>query len=183
MTPAPKIGLLPFYLELYDEHWLYFTGAPRSHAWYVGTQGKKIEARIGQMQHNEFGRIGIARWPKFRLFGFQADPQGELEIDLGEITEPMELALNYTTETGGGIRVKLKATEPSGSGAIFIYEDVVGRGEQEAVTLTGDSTGQTVAWKNGTIIAPVPGKHIIAQLALECATVYAYELRPTGRNG
>jgi len=151
-------------IEVGDEHWLYITGSAQSHGWYLDAEWKNIPERQQHLIDNAHSRIGIAHWPKWRLFGFQADPQGELDIDLGVIAEPVELVLNYQTEVGGSIRVRISSNADLN--------------ETNAVAMTGDSIGETVAWKNGTIIPPADDKPVVARLFLDRASVWAYELRP-----
>ena len=53
------------------------------------------------------GWIGWAlHWPTDRLFGFRADPEGVLALNVGLLDEPCTLALNYTTLPGGSVRVE-----------------------------------------------------------------------------
>ena len=64
--------------------------------------------------------------------GFQADPDGMLSLDIGEVAEP----------------------------------------------LTGDSMAQPATWKDGTSVSPsLPGR-VKAHIHMDCATLYAYEVRP-----
>ena len=158
-------------VEVGDEHWLYFCGDSFTHGWSMDSRWHTLEHR--ERQFLEHGmRVGIVRWPKFRLFGFRGDAEGGLALDLGEVTVPSQLALNYNTTFDGHVRVKLAADDRGKE------TDIDGRGETDAVPLTGESVAGIAAWKGGTVIEPVPGKHIHAHLMLESATVYAYELRP-----
>jgi len=147
-----------------DEHRLYFCGAPHTHGWYVDAKWQIIEERKQELIDNGIGRIGFASFPKFRLFGFQADPEGELTLELGAVSTPSELQLNYQTEVGGNLRVELPGIE--------------GFGLDQAKALSGDSVGSAAEWESGTVIPATGGRSLAAKLHLDCATVWAYELRP-----
>jgi hypothetical protein len=153
-------------VEVGDEHRLYLTGTPHSHGWYLDAEWKRLDDRMQQLIDEGLARIGFARWPKWRLFGFRADPTGSLDIELGEVAEPSTLVLNYETESGGNIRSELL------SGG----EPVGGRSKDESVALTGDAISNPVAWKDGSAIARSSGKPLSVRLYLESATVYAFDL-------
>ncbi|NLG52021.1 MAG: hypothetical protein GX552_18085 [Chloroflexi bacterium] len=151
-------------VEVGDEQWLYITGTVHSHAWYLNEHWQLIEPRQREMIESGFSRIGVARWPKDRLFGFRADPEGVLELALRAQDNPFELKLNYRTDPGGSIRVELPG--------------IAGYELDNAVPLTGDSLSNTVAWATGTAIPPQPAGVVRARLHLDCAEVYAYETSP-----
>lgn len=149
--------------EFGDEQRLYISGSRESHG--VATFG-------GNSDHL---KIGYVSWPKGRLFGFHADPEGELDIDLGVLTEPSELLLNYETEAGGAIRVRLHTLDrhqrlQDGVG-------IEGRRVEDCVPLTGDSLEEAARWQGSPAIHPIDGKRIIARLHMERAKVHAYGVR------
>lgn len=146
-----------------DEEWLYCTGTIHSHAWYLDSTWQIIEARQRELIREGMSRIGVVRWPKDRLFGFRADPEGVLELDLGQIGEPCELRLNYVSQRGGSIRVELPGLD--------------GCALADAVPLTGDALAEPAAWLSGTIIRTQGGQRLAARIHLDCAELYAYELR------
>ena len=112
-------------------------------------------------------RIGVARWPKWRLFGFRSDPKGSLTLTLDGIREPSRLLLNYECEQGGSVRVSL--------------EDVPERTEENSTPLTGSSFDAAATWSDGDVLAPRPeGQSIKATLHLDRASVYAYQILPAG---
>lgn len=160
-------------VEVGDEQWLYVSGALRSHGWDMSAEWQSIPELVRQISGEGMMRIGVARWAKDRLFGFTADPQGGLWLDLGELDGPCELALNYTTEAGGSLRVKLASLV-----MLWAEDAIAGRGYEECAPLTGAALAETVAWKDGTIITPVPGRCMTAYIEMDRATLYAYELRP-----
>jgi hypothetical protein len=53
-------------VEVDNEHWLYFSGMPLGHGFYLNPDWKKMSAGPSTR------RIGVARWPKYRLFGIEA---------------------------------------------------------------------------------------------------------------
>jgi hypothetical protein len=151
---------------------LYITGTPRTHAWYMDETWTVLEARRQQMLADSRASIGVVLWPAFRLFGFRADPHGQIAIDLGLLGGPAELDLNYVAEPGGSIRVALESDGAS----------VADRGLDDSLPLTGDATAETVHWSTGTTIRPsaIPGR-LVARLELDRATLYAFDLRELDR--
>jgi len=147
-----------------DEHWLYFSGVPISHGFYLDESWQRIDRWTEWTTRHGKGGIGFARWPKYRLFGFESDPSGHFTIDLGVIEQPSELYLNYKTKADGAVRVELC--------------DGTGKSSDECVPLTGDSVNAKVAWKNGTVIEPSSGRRVLAVVHLDVAGVYAYEVLP-----
>jgi len=145
-----------------NEQRLYFAAMGRTHGWNRNEKWERFGDRVQQQVTEGIGRIGFAKWPKDRLFGFRSDPQGTLDLKLGEITEPSELVLNYKTQADGHIRVELV--------------DVDGHGLHDAVALTGDDLSGVARWKQGSTIGPLPADQAVARLHMESAEVYAYEL-------
>ncbi len=152
--------------EADNEQRLYIGASPHSHG---------VKAPDG----GRGGGIGYAHWPKWRLFGFHADPEGELEIELGELDQPCELLLNYEALTGGAIHVQLHTLAPFAR--LQETEPVEQRRYDDAVALTGDALQAPAAWSGGTVIHPTPGRRTVARLSMQRAKVYAFELRPVQR--
>lgn len=152
-------------VEVGDEHRLYFSGRPTSHG-YGWTPDWTPHSRWAEyMARHVRSGITFARWPQWRLFGFESDPEGGFTIDLGEIARPSEVVLNYEIKAPDGcITAELRG------------EGLQTRAREDCLPLTGDSTGEAVRWQSGSVIPPTP----VAALALhlENARVYAYELRP-----
>jgi len=145
------------------EQWLYFTGAPQSHCWELDQQWQMQEKRCQQLRDEGMSAIGRARWTKDRLFGFRADPEGYLDLDLGVIDKPSRLFLNFQTDRPGFIQVELL--------------DTPDYGRDHAAALSGDQLDCPVAWqKNREIIHPQP-RPCVARLYLDRAKLFAYELR------
>lgn len=150
-------------IDVGDEQWLYYTGTLYSHAWYLSENWEMIEERRRHLIETGMSRIGFVRWPKDRLFGFRADPGGVLELDLGEVSEPCKLLLNYRAAAGGSVRVDLPG--------------VSGHALADAVPLSGDHLAEPAAWREGSMILPQRDKRLTARIHLDCAEIFAYELR------
>ncbi len=150
-----------------DEQWLYFNAYARSHAWYLSDKWQNDDALLRTVVDEGLARIGIARWPKWRVFGWRTDPQGTLTLKLDGITEPSRLLLNYECEPGGSIRISL--------------EDVPERTEGNAIPLTGSRFDAPATWRDGAVLAPPPdGKPVVVTLHMDRASVYAYQVIPVG---
>jgi hypothetical protein len=148
-----------------DEQWLYFTAYTRIHGWYIDKNGKIDDKRMQTVIDEGLSRIGVARWPKWRLFGFRSDPKGSLTLKLDGIREPCRLLLNYECEQGGSVRISL--------------EDVPGRTEANSIPLTGSSLDAAATWSDGDVLAPRPeGQSVKATLHMDRASVYAYQIVP-----
>ena len=162
-------------VEIGDHQCLYFTGHPHDHAWDRDLDWQVVDkweaVREASAAHSV---IGLARWPKWRLFGMRADPEGRIEVEVGRIDDPCELILNYRAGASGSVRVQVYDRKGRGD-----HHDIEGRSSPDhAIPLTGDSLGEVVRWRNGSILTPQDGRTLVARLTLENATVYAWELRP-----
>ncbi|MBL7044493.1 MAG: hypothetical protein ISR77_38055 [Pirellulaceae bacterium] len=150
-----------------DEQWLYFTAYTRIHGWYINNKGRIDDKRMQTVIDEGLSRIGVARWPKWRLFGFRSDPKGSLTLKLDGVREPCRLLLNYECEQGGSVRISL--------------EDVPGRTEKNSIPLTGSSLDAAATWIDGDVLAPRPkGQSVEATLHMDRASVYAYQVLPAG---
>jgi hypothetical protein len=151
-------------IEVGDEQRLYFSGCTFPHGYGLDESWKPIpSADLAQEQTGIF----FARWPKWRLFGFEALPEGTLKIQLGKIEKPSEVYLNYEViRPHGFVR------------AGFVGDGFEERRPEDSAALTGSSTGARLAWKTGTVIPASPNARL--SLQLQAARVYAYEVRPAG---
>ncbi len=150
-------------VEVGDQQRMYFCGAQESHGWYVDDAWQINDKWKQALIESGLDRIGFAYWPKDRLFGFRADPEGVLELNLGLIDKPCSLVLNYSTLPGGRLRVELPARD--------------GHALADAIALTGDQITGLATWQCGEQILPTLDQPLIVRLHLERAEVYAYELR------
>jgi len=151
-------------IDVGEEQWLYITGTPHSHGWYVDSHWERIPDRQAQLVKEGFSHIGLARWPKDRLFGFRSDPEGVLELDWGRTAGPTHLLLNYRTAQRGAIRAEI------------VGSDTASR--DSAIPLTGDNLCGTTTWTDGSTVPPSMAEPLVVRLYMSEAEVYAYELRP-----
>jgi len=151
-------------IEVGDEQWLYISGEAHSHGWNLDQNWKVVEQRWKQLVDQGVSVIGRARWPRDRLFGFHADPEGSLELNLGKLDTPSRLYLNYSTETDGHVRVACL--------------DQPGLSLEEAQPLGEDSLRAPVAWQDTDVIPADPSRDCRVRLHLDCARIYAYEVVP-----
>lgn len=126
-----------------DEQRLYLSGSNHSHG-------------VGAFEDGPGCAIGYAAWPKWQLCGYRADPDGEIDIELPDVTEPRTFELNHETEPGGHVAVSLHTLEP--------YQR-----QQEAKPLTEPAAAPIT-------VTPQPGKRIIVRLHMYRATAYAFDL-------
>lgn len=148
-------------VEVGDEHWLYFSGLPLEHGFYLNPDWKRDERWAQYYQQKGARSIGVARWPKYRLFGIEAKRDAALTIDI-KASEPVELFLNYKTQPAGSMRVQVTHDSE--------------KSLENCVPLTGDHVAAKASWKGGTVIHPHQGS-IQVRIDLELATLYAYEVR------
>jgi len=151
-------------VEVGDEQRLYFSGTPYSHGFGFGTDWKVAPRWAEYMGQHGGSGITFARWPKWRLFGFESDPEGSFTIQLGRIEKSSHVVVNYEiTKPQGCVRAELGGAE------------IQQRTLSDSVPMTAGSLGEIVAWKNGSAIPPTPSASLT--LHLECARVYAYAVR------
>lgn len=154
-------------IEVGDEQWLYITGKECEHGFQLEPDWNPSERRSRLMPAFP-SRIGLVRWPKYRLFGLESSREGALTVDLGRITEPVELRLNYKTAYGGSIRAEIL--------------DHPGFCLAECKPLVGDALSEPVAWACGSCIIPkAPNTPLRIRLHIESATLYAYQIVAVAR--
>ena len=148
-------------VEAGDEQRLYLGGARQSHGWYLDADWSRNPGRLAAMRGAGVMAIGLARWRRDRLFGFRADPEGTLDLDLGLSSGPVRL--NY-------------AAEARSAGGTPRHE---GHGLADAVPLTGDALEGEVAGRRSC--CPITGdEQLTVRLHID-ETVYAYDVRPERR--
>ncbi len=150
-------------MEAGDDQRLYFTSTLHSHGWYLNSRWKVQDNRKKELLEEKMCRIGYASWPRDRLFGFKADPDGWLELNLGRIERPVELVLNYKTERFGRVRIELPGRKDYSL--------------DNSRSMVGDNLKSVVEWKTGSIIKPEDENPLIARIHMDCAKLYAFELR------
>jgi hypothetical protein len=149
-------------VQVGQEHWLYFTGAAEAHGWYLAKDWQIDPALHRELLDRGMARIGVARWPLWRLFGYRSDPQGTLDLNLGRIVPGQRLHLNHCCQGNGSIRVEVLKQE--------------GRTLAEARPLTGDALSAPVAWIGGDSLVSGPRDECVVRLHVDRAEVYAFEV-------
>ena len=162
-------------LDVGDETRIYFYASHRPHNWHRDRNNKDIEG-LREFVRDEGGwvRSGFASFARDRIFGFLADPEGILYLDLGEVREPSELILNYVTGPNGSIKIGLESGEILKRGTVTIS----GKALEDFVPISGNSKGKEARWRGGSVIHSSGGKRVKAEIRLSFATLYAYEVRP-----
>ncbi len=167
-------------LTVGDEQRLYCTAFRRSHSWVLNEHRKSDPAVVEQLKAEGAAAIHLARWPRDRFFGFRAETEAEIILNLGPVTAPATLRLNYRTTSGGSVRASLKKG-PQGefiAGFSSLPEGAeVGWSTEDCVPLEGDNCGATVRWKEGEIL-PITKKDesLLLTVRLLLAECYAYEI-------
>ena len=149
-----------------DEHRLYLCATP-AHGWYIDADWSVIEQAKAKVIQRGLSRIGYARWPAYRLFGYRAEPEGVVTLNIGRITEPMTLYLNFETHNAdGSVKVAVKGHEA--------------RTSEFCVPLRGDTIAAEVSWRDeGSAIPANTAKNTVIELHLTEATLWAWDLRVT----
>lgn len=150
-------------VEVGDEHRLYFSGQPSGHGFGLDTEWQSIPRWREYVGRHAASGITFARWPKGRLFGFEAHPEGSFSIRLGRVDKPSRVLLNYeVVGPEGCIRAEL-----SGDG-------IETRAPADAVPMAGDGLAEAVSWQCGAEVPPTSSA--VLTLHVENTRVYAYEL-------
>jgi hypothetical protein len=160
-------------IDVGDEQWLYFSATPVTHSYYLDEKWLTDEAAKRTVMESGYARIGLARWPKWRLFGFRADPRGTVEINLGRLTRNSKLYLNYRTWREGSVRAEILHGRFTDLSA-----DPDMKPAHTSLPLTGDSLAEEIQWKSGGNISVNPDKDCVVRLHLDQAEIYAYETVP-----
>jgi len=153
-------------VEVGDEHRLYLSGSTTSHGFSWTPDWKSTPKWVEWLKRHQTSAITFARWPKWRLFGFESDPEGSFAINLGRVERPSELHINYEIiKPEGSVRAEVQT---DGGAKAHSFED--------CQPMTGDSVSARAAWRTGTLIPATPSA--VVSLKLDNARVYAYELKP-----
>ncbi len=125
-------------VEAGDAHRLYLCGACQTHGWYLSNSWQVLDRWKRALAEEGIARISYVEWPRWRLFGYRADPDGIMELRLGRIAVPFRLFLNYECEGGGSVRVEVPGAPD--------------RSVEDAIALTGSSLGAPAVWRTGETI-------------------------------
>ncbi|OPZ99352.1 MAG: hypothetical protein BWY71_01008 [Planctomycetes bacterium ADurb.Bin412] len=159
-------------VEVGNEQWLFFGGTSHSHGWYVDEDWQNIEELKSLMIARKFSQIGAAKWPKNRLFGLVADPQGQVELSprsflpAGMKWTTSKLVLNYKTNPGGHIKVEL-----------------IDNGKKDAPVLatsgilSGDELEKLIVWDKELNLKG-DEQFLKFRITMNQASIYAFQLNP-----
>jgi hypothetical protein len=144
-------------LEVGDETWLYFTGTANLH----GLFGHGIDRKQAlATTPGGISKIGLAKWPRNRLIGFQAGVPGRVRLACGEESTGQALRINAETAQRGRVRARLLDGEGKALKG-FDFED--------CVPLTKSALDHAFFWKGGA-----PAGAGLAEVELQDATLYAF---------
>lgn len=147
------------------EQRLYIGGNNVSHGSFVDRSSN------GEEQKH---KIGYLYWPKYRLFGFEADPEGEIVLELGVQKGCKTLDINFQTNSDGAIKVELLKLDPHHR--IQRAEVMDGYASDDCCVMNGDELQKRVYWKGGDKIECEAGKRLIVKIKMARSKVYAYQL-------
>lgn len=147
-------------VEVGDEHRLYFSGCNFDHGLYI-KEGKTVPRWLDWMKRSSFSGITFARWPKFRLFGFESTEAASFQVRIDDANEDGELRLNYRARKGGAVRVSIEGRP--------------GYSWDDCFPLDGDAVSAPVRWKGGTHVEAGNEGPLTVTVHLEMAAVFAYQ--------
>ena len=147
-----------------DEDRLYLS-ASFAHGWYIDPRWHLIEDAKAKLMDRGICQIGYASWPRHRLFGYRAEPTGSIDLNLGKHDKPIKLSLNV---------------EPhNAEGSATVAIEGQSRHTHAMCKPINDNGIQTdVQWQDGTVIQPNPDGIIVANIALNEATLWAWKIVP-----
>lgn len=152
-------------VEVGEETWLYFTGTKDRHGWCghgVDYNAYTKAAATG----GGFARIGLAKWRRNRLIGYQAVLPERLHLSPQPGSQP-RLALNLLTRAGGSARVGLARTDG---------QPLPGFELEKCIPIAGDHLEAPVRWQGEPALPRLTaGEEIVAQVELQDATLYAFD--------
>lgn len=154
-------------VEVGDEQWLYITGHPFVHGFAYNENLRPVPEKANAGTAAGVSYIGIAKWPKNRLFGFGTDTVGYLKMDLGLITTPSQLVLNARTGLCGQVFVEVISEDGTATLA-------------KSRPLTGDHLDGVVQWERGPQM-PTPRGPTHIWLHAHNAEIYGFEVCPLAK--
>jgi len=163
-----------------DEQWLYCTAFHHGHGFTLNEERKREPAAVELLQKKGLANIHLAKWKRDRIFGFRAETEAELLLQTKVPPQGGKLSLNYRTEAGGWITVRISKAGPGDFVPGFTQaptEAEAGFDFTDCIPLTGDSCQAGVTWKAGNNL---PGGNAddtwIITLRMFMAECYAYEI-------
>ena len=154
-------------IDVGDETWLYFTGTPGQHGW-CGHNVDIGEFRRSLLDRGGSSRIGLMKWPRNRIIGFQATHPERLQLSLRiEEGAVSRLILNAVTRPGGHVRVALLDAE---------LEPLPGYGFDDCEPIAGDQLEAVVRWQGQSTLPDVrESQSLIAEIEITDGTLYAFD--------
>lgn len=164
-------------ITLGDEQRLYCTAFNRSHGWMLGEDRKRAPSAVKLLRESSLCAIHLASWKRDRLCGFRAETEAEFVIQAEGIPTACKLVLNYKTDPGGWIKVRVAPVgpEPFVRGFTPLPEAAAdGFDFDDCVPLEGDSCSGEVIWRGG---ANLPANQpLLITVRMFMAECYAYEI-------
>ena len=155
-------------LAVGDETWLYFTGTRDRHGWCgVGVDAR--EWRSAMAGRGGFARIGVARWKRDRIMGYEAAVRECILLQARPASgdERARLALNAVIRPGGAIRVALL----DGS-----FEPLAGYGTADCDALSGDQLEAEVSWRGSRELPRIgEDETLTARVEIDGGTLFAFD--------
>ncbi len=152
-------------IEVGEETWLYFTGTRDRHGW-CGHQVDYNDYIKRVATEGGFARIGLAKWRRHRLIGYQAVLPERLHLAPRPAVQG-RLALNVLTRPGGSVRVGLARADG---------QPLPGYEMDKCVPIAGDHLETQVRWQGDPALPRlVAGEEVMAQVELKDATLYAFD--------
>ncbi|PKO23836.1 MAG: hypothetical protein CVU38_01815 [Chloroflexi bacterium HGW-Chloroflexi-1] len=161
-------------IDVGDETWLYFCGSLDRHGW-CGKGISYAEFVKSAPEKGGWSRIGLAKWPKNRIIGYEAaltdyivlSPLVVIAERTGAKVES-KLSLNVVTRSGGQVRVQLINEDNRQPIAGYTFDD--------CQVITGDHLEATIRWKGKEGLPSLSsGPSMLAQIELTKATLYAFD--------
>ena len=144
-------------IEVGDETWLYFTGTPDRHGW----TGEEVDSAAFRRTRG-MARIGLARWPRGRLMGYESRLRGIVRVEpRGHGDGNTRLVLNVAVRPGGRVRAELLDEG---------HQPMPGCAFGDCKPLTGDHLATEIRWRGGPPVGEQ--RPASAQIELEGATLY-----------
>ena len=145
-------------IEVGDETWLYFSGTRDRHGWAgADVDGEAFRRADG------LARIGLARWPRGRLMGYESRLRGLIRLEPRPDGDTVRFVLNAVVRPGGRVRAELldDARQPLPGFAL-----------DDCTPLIGDQPAAEVRWRGGRASPDRPPSW--ARVELAGATLYGF---------
>lgn len=149
-------------IEVGDETWLYFCGTEDRHGW-CGDGVEYSEWCKTLLQKKGFSKIGLAKWARDRIVGYESDYIEHISLTPRKSTAS-RLALNAVTSPGGLIRAQLVSEDDKKPIPGYSYDD--------CEPISGDHLEVAVGWKGKNTLPSLP---VNAEVEITRGTLYAFD--------